>query len=248
MPSALLVTGGSRGIGAAIVHHAARAGWEVGFTYASDESAARTVAESVAAAGGRALAIHADVADEDAVLHAFAETERAFGPLGGLVNNAGITGGVGRVEDVARPMLERLFAVNVIGAMLCSREAVRRMSTARGGRGGAIVTITSRASAYGAPDTYVHYAATKGALEVFSLGLAREVAAEGIRVNAVSPGMIDTEIHAAAGDPDRPARMLPIIPAHRMGTPDEVAEAVIWLLSPAASYVVGASLDVGGGR
>jgi NAD(P)-dependent dehydrogenase (short-subunit alcohol dehydrogenase family) len=248
MPSALLVTGGSRGIGAAVVRRAAEAGWDVAFTYASDAQAARAVEEQVARVGGHALAIHADVADEAAVVRAFDETEKRFGPLGGLVNNAGITGGVGRVANLERGMLERLFAVNVIGAMLCAREAVRRMSTASGGRGGAIVNITSRAAEYGAADTFVHYAATKGAMETFSLGLAREVAAEGIRVNAVSPGMIDTEIHAAAGDPDRPARMLANIAIGRMGTADEVAEAVIWLLSPAASYVVGASLDVGGGR
>jgi NAD(P)-dependent dehydrogenase (short-subunit alcohol dehydrogenase family) len=248
MSSALLVTGGSRGIGAAIVRRAADAGWDVAFTYASDAQAARAVEEQVVQAGGRALAIRGDVADEAAIVRAFDETEKTFGPLGGLVNNAGITGGVGRVADLERAMLERLFAVNVIGAMLCAREAVRRMSTARGGRGGAIVNITSRAAEYGAADTFVHYAATKGAMETFSIGLAREVAAEGIRVNAVSPGMIDTEIHAAAGDPDRPARMIANIAAGRMGTADEVAEAVIWLLSPAASYVVGASLDVGGGR
>jgi NAD(P)-dependent dehydrogenase (short-subunit alcohol dehydrogenase family) len=248
MPSALLVTGGSRGIGAAIVRHAADAGWDVAFTYASDTEAAREVEAHVAQAGRRALAIRGDVADESAIVRAFDQTEAAFGPLGGLVNNAGITGGVGRVANLERAMLERLFAVNVIGAMLCAREAVRRMSTATGGRGGAIVNITSRAAEYGAADTFVHYAATKGAMETFSIGLAREVAAEGIRVNAVSPGMIDTEIHAAAGDPDRPARMLANIAAGRMGTADEVAEAVIWLLSPAASYVVGASLDVGGGR
>jgi NAD(P)-dependent dehydrogenase (short-subunit alcohol dehydrogenase family) len=248
MPSALVVTGGSRGIGAAIVRHAARAGWQVGFTYASDEDAARAVEAEVLAADGRALAIRADVADEDAMRDAFAQTEDAFGQLGGLVNNAGITGGIGRVAEVTRPMLERLFAVNVIGAMLCAREAVRRMSTATGGRGGVIVNVTSRAAEYGAADTFVHYAASKGALESFSIGLAREVAGEGIRVNAVSPGMIDTEIHAAAGDPDRPGRMLAGIPIHRLGTADEVAEAVVWLLSPASSYVVGASLDVGGGR
>ncbi|HTW86336.1 MAG TPA: SDR family oxidoreductase [Candidatus Sulfotelmatobacter sp.] len=248
MSSALLVTGGSRGIGAAIVRRAAEAGWSVAFTYAADADAARAVEAEVTGAGGRALAVRADVANEDEMQHAFAETERAFGPLGGLVNNAGITGGVGRLVDLERSTLERVFAINVVGAVMCAREAVRRMSTARGGRGGAIVNITSRAIAYGAPDTYVHYAASKGALEVFSLGLAREVAAEGVRVNAVSPGMIDTEIHAASGDPDRPARMLPTIPMHRMGTADEVAEAVIWLLSPASSYCVGATIDVGGGR
>ncbi|MBV9439407.1 MAG: SDR family oxidoreductase [Candidatus Eremiobacteraeota bacterium] len=245
---ALLVTGGSRGIGAAIARRAAVAGWDVALTYERDSDAAHTVAAEVKRAGRRALAQRADVAEERDVVHAFDAAESALGPITGLVNNAGITGGLRRVESVDPDMLTRLFAVNVIGTMLCAREAVRRMSTAHGGTGGAIVNVSSRAAQLGGAGEWVHYAATKGAVETFTRGLAREVVREAIRVNAVAPGLIETELHAAAGAPDRTVRLAPGIPAGRSGTADEVAEAVVWLLSPAASYVVGAILPVSGGR
>jgi NAD(P)-dependent dehydrogenase (short-subunit alcohol dehydrogenase family) len=244
----LLVTGGSRGIGAAIVRQAAAAGYPVALTYVQDAAAAEALVAEVTARGGRAYAVRADVAVEDDILAAFSAAETALGPLGALVNNAGITGPIGRVEALDRAMLERLFAINVIGTLLCAREAVRRMSTKHGGRGGVIVNLTSVAARIGGPGELVHYAATKGAVDSITVGLAREVAAEGIRVNAVAPGLIETEIHAAAGDAGRPARLAASIPMQRTGSAEEVAQCVLWLLSPAASYVTGATIDVSGGR
>ena len=203
--------------------------------------------QEIVASGGRALAIRADVAQEDQILSMFKQAENQLGPIKALVNNAGVTGGFTRVEDVTADAIERTLAVNVAGVILCAREAVRRMSTKHGGKGGAIVNISSRASATGAPGEWVHYAASKGAIDSLTIGLAREVALEGIRVNAVSPGLIETDIHAS-GAPGRLDRLVPTVPMQRAGLPDEVAEAVLWLLSPAASYTTGAILNVSGGR
>jgi NAD(P)-dependent dehydrogenase (short-subunit alcohol dehydrogenase family) len=244
----MLVTGGSRGIGAAIVRAAAAAGYEIALTYAEDRAAAEQVAAEVNGSGRRAVVVKADVAREDDVLAAYAAVDDAFGRLDALAINAGITGRFTRVEDVDAATLERVLAVNVTGAFLCAREAVRRMSTARGGSGGAIVVVSSRAAGLGSPGEYVHYAASKGAVDALTRGLAKEVAREGIRVNAVAPGLIDTEIHARGGRPERVARITPTIPMERIGTADEVAATVLWLASAQASYVTGAILDVSGGR
>lgn len=244
----LLVTGGGRGIGAAIARLAAARGFAVAVNYRHDTNAAEAVVAAIRASGGQAVAIQADVAREPEVLRLFAAAEEALGPIGALVNNAGITGGFARVEEVAAATVEAVLAANVAGPILCAREAVRRMSTRRGGGGGAIVNISSLAARTGGSGEWVHYAASKGAIDSFTIGLAREVAAEGIRVNAVAPGLVSTDIHAAAGAPDRPARLAPAIPMRRAGTPEEIAEAVLWLLSPAASYVTGTILEVGGGR
>lgn len=223
-------------------------GWAVAVNYCTGESEATRVVEEIVSGGGRASAIHADVSREPDVVRLFETAERELGPIRGLVNNAAITGGRARVEEVTSKALDRVFAVNVSGAILCAREAVRRMSTRRGGMGGAIVNISSIASRTGAAGEWVHYAATKGALDSFTLGLAREVATEGIRVNAISPGLIETGLHAANGEPGRLQRMMPSVPMRRAGLPEEVAEGVLWLLSPAASYTTGSILEMGGGR
>ena len=244
----MLVTGGSRGIGAAIVRAAAAAGYEIALTYADDRAAAEAVAAEVNGSGRRAVIVQADVAREADVLAAYAAVDDAFGRLDALAINAGITGRFTRVDEIDVATLERVLAVNVTGAFLCAREAVRRMSTARGGSGGAIVVVSSRAAGLGSPGEYVHYAASKAAVDTLTRGLAKEVAAEGIRVNAVAPGLIDTEIHARGGRPERVARITPTIPMERIGTAGEVAATVLWLLSQEASYVTGAILDVSGGR
>ncbi|HTZ84643.1 MAG TPA: SDR family oxidoreductase [Candidatus Acidoferrales bacterium] len=247
-PGTLIVTGASRGIGAAVAKLAAQRAYAVAVNFNTGESEANKIVSEIVAANGRALAIQADVSREDQILKLFQAAERELGPIKALVNNAGVTGGFARVEDVTVGQIETAFAVNVTGSMLCAREAVRRMSTKRGGTGGAIVNISSRAAQTGSPGEWVHYAATKGAIDSFTVGLAREVATEGIRVNAVSPGLTDTELHAANGEPGRLQRLMPSIPMKRAGLPDEIAEGVLWLLSPAASYVTGAILEIGGGR
>ncbi|HZX67361.1 MAG TPA: SDR family oxidoreductase [Candidatus Elarobacter sp.] len=248
MPKTLLVTGGSRGIGAAVALRAAADGYDVALTYAEDSTAARGVVDGIEAAGRRAVALHADVAREADVLEVFTALDEEFGALDAVVINAGITGRFSRVDELDAATLERVMAVNVIGAFLCAREAVRRMSTAHGGRGGAIAFVSSRAASLGSPGEYVHYAASKGAVNTLTVGLAKEVAREGVRVNAISPGMIATEIHARAGQPERLERIAPLIPMGRAGTADEIAAAILWIVSPAASYVTGAVLDIGGGR
>lgn len=244
----LIVTGGSRGIGAAISRLAAAQGYSVVVNFSENDKAAAALINEIKRSGGRCTAIRADVASETEVRYLFAEAERQLGPLTALVNNAGITGGFARVDSIKTEMLQRLLAVNVAGTILCAREAVRRLSTKHGGRGGGIVNISSRAAELGSPGEWVHYAASKGAVNTFTVGLAREVASEGIRVNAVAPGLVETEIHAAAGDPGRPAKMANTIPLGRAARPQEIAEAVIWVLSPAASYVTGTILAVSGGR
>jgi NAD(P)-dependent dehydrogenase (short-subunit alcohol dehydrogenase family) len=244
----LIVTGASRGIGAAVARLAGERGYAVAVNYSTGEAEARTVVEEITAPGGRAFAIQADVSQEQDILRMFETAEKQLGPIRALVNNAAVTGGFARVEDISAKAIERTFAVNVSGAILCAREAVRHMSTRRGGRGGAIVNISSRAAHTGSPGEWVHYAASKGAIDSFTIGLAREVATEGIRVNAVAPGLVETGLHAANGEPGRLQRLMPSIPMQRAGQPNEIAEAVLWLLSPAASYVNGAILEVGGGR
>jgi NAD(P)-dependent dehydrogenase (short-subunit alcohol dehydrogenase family) len=244
----LLVTGAGRGIGAAVARLGGRDGYAVAVNYAASAREAEAVAREIRQAGGRAIAVQGDVAKEDDILRVFATVERELGPIAALVNNAGITGGVHRVDELTLDTLEKTFAVNVTGSILCAREAVTRMAKSRGGEGGAIVNISSMAAKLGGPFEWVHYAASKGAIESFTIGLAREVADDGIRVNAVRPGLIESDIHLAAGDPDRPNRLGPTVPMKRAGTADEVAEGIVWLLSPAASYVTGAILEIGGGR
>jgi NAD(P)-dependent dehydrogenase (short-subunit alcohol dehydrogenase family) len=244
----LVVTGGSRGIGAAIAKLAGDRGFSVAVNFATDAAGAGAVAEQIVSAGGRACAIQADVAREEDIIRLFDTAERELGPLRALVNNAAITGGLARVESVSASTLAQVMAVNVTGAILCAREAVRRMSTRHGGRGGAIVNISSRATRIGSAGEWVHDAASKGAIDSFTIGLAREVATEGIRVNAVAPGLIETGLHAANGVPDRLDRLAATIPMQRPGTALEVAEGVLWLLSSTASYTTGAILEIGGGR
>jgi NAD(P)-dependent dehydrogenase (short-subunit alcohol dehydrogenase family) len=244
----LIVTGASRGIGAAVATLAGERGYAVAVNFATGEASAKKVVDEIVAGGGRAVSIHADISSEQQIVRMFQTAERELGPIKALVNNAGITGGLARVEEVSSVAITSVFAVNVGGAMLCSREAVRRMSTRRGGTGGAIVNISSRAAHYGSAGEWVHYAASKGAIDSFTIGLAREVATEGIRVNAVAPGLVDTELHAANRDPGRLQRMMGSIPMGRAGAPREIAEGVLWLLSPAASYTTGAILEIGGGR
>lgn len=245
---ALIVTGASRGIGAATARLAAARGYAVCVNYHSSREAAEAVVASIAGAGGRAIAVAADIATEAGVLHLFESCDRELGTLAALVNNAGILERQMRVEEMGAERLERVFATNVIGTILCAREAVRRMSTRHGGRGGAIVNVSSLAATLGSANEYVDYAASKGAIDTFTVGLAREVAAEGIRVNGVRPGLIYTGIHASGGDPGRVDRVKSAVPMKRGGEPDEVARAILWLLSEDSSYCTGTSIDVSGGR
>lgn len=248
MEKVLLVTGGSRGIGASTCLQAARQGWAVAVNYTANSLAADDVVREIRASGGRAMAVQADVADEAQVLRMFEQMDAKFGRLTGLVNNAGVVDVAARVEDMSVARWRRMFDINVIGSLICAREAVRRMSTKHGGSGGSIVNLSSAAARLGAPGQYVDYAAAKGAIDAFTIGLAKEVAAEGIRVNAVRPGLIETEIHASGGLPNRVKDLQHMVPMQRGGSAEEVAEAIVWLLGEGASYTTMSLIDVSGGR
>ena len=243
-----LVTGGSRGIGAATCLQLVKAGYAVIINYAAAQASSDKLCERIALAGGTALGLQADVADEAQVLAMFAAIDAKFGRLDALVNNAGVVDMTARLDEMSVTRLKRMFDINVIGSLVCAREAVKRMSTRYGHSGGGIVNLSSAAAKIGSPGQYLDYAASKGAIDTFTLGLAKEVAAEGIRVNGVRPGIIDTDIHASGGIPDRAAQMAPQVPMRRAGSADEVANAIVWLLSDAASYVTGTTIDVTGGR
>jgi len=243
-----LVTGGSRGIGAAAALLAAERGWAVAVNYTNDAAAANGIVARIRDQGGTAIAVQADVSDEAAVLAMFATVDRELPPLGALVNNAGVVDLQGRVDETTTARLQRMFAINVFGSFICAREAILRLSTKHGGSGGTIVNLSSAAARIGSPGQYVDYAAAKGAIDVFTMGLAKEVALEGIRVNAVRPGIIATDIHASGGTPDRAQQMAPLVPMQRAGSAEEVAQAIVWLMSEASSYTTGAVIDVTGGR
>jgi NAD(P)-dependent dehydrogenase (short-subunit alcohol dehydrogenase family) len=247
-PKIALITGASRGIGAATARLAARQGWAVAVNYTRDAEAAGAVVASITAEGGTAIAVQADVADEAQVLAMFRTVDAQLGRLSALVNNAGVVDVPARVEAMSVARLKRMFDINVIGSFICAREAVLRMGTRHGGAGGSIVNVSSAAARLGAAGQYVDYAAAKGAIDSMTLGLAREVAADGIRVNAVRPGLIETDIHASGGLPDRVRDLAHQVPMLRGGTAEEVAEAIVWLMSPAASYTTATLMDVSGGR
>lgn len=248
MTSIVLITGASRGIGAATALLAARHGWDVAVNYSSNEVAAQTVVQAVQALGRRAMAVQADVADEAQVLAMFARIDQELGRLGALVNNAGVVDRAQRLQDMDMARWRRMFDTNVLSSFLCAREAVRRMSTAEGGAGGSIVNVSSRAACLGSANQYVDYAASKAAIDTMTLGLAHEVAAQGIRVNGVRPGLIETDIHASGGQPDRVQRLSAGVPLGRGGTADEIAQAIYWLMSDLSSYCTGSFIDAGGGR
>lgn len=245
---AVIITGGSRGIGAACARLAARDGWSVCVNYTSNAEAAKAVVADVEAAGAKAIAVQADVSREDDVLRLFKVAADALGPVTALINNAGILENQMKLEQMSAERFARVFSVNAIGALLCAREAVRVMGTSHGGNGGVIVNVSSAASRLGSPNEYIDYAASKGAMDTMTIGLAKEVGGDGIRVNAVRPGLILTDIHAASGEPGRAERLAPQVPVGRPGTAEEVAETVVWLMSEKSSYVNGALLDVSGGR
>ncbi len=242
------ITGGSRGIGASTVLGLARAGWDVAFTYRVESAAANALVTQVRDLGAQAMTVRCDVAEEASIVHAFEKVTAELGVLTAFVNNAGVVDVATRVDEVTVERLERMFRINSIGAFIAAREAVLRMSTKHGGKGGSIVNVGSAAARIGAPGQYVDYAASKAALDTLTLGLSKEVAAEGIRVNCVRAGVTRTDIHASGGQPDRAEQMGPLIPLGRPGEPDEVAAAIVWLCSPESSYVTGALLDVSGGR
>jgi len=244
----MLITGGSRGIGAATAMLAAEAGFAVAINYHRNEAAAQSVVAAITAGGGSAVAIQADISKEDQVLRLFSETDRLLGSLTSLVNNAGILERQMRLDEMDAARLQRIFTVNITGQLLCAREAVRRMSVKYGGQGGTIVNVSSIAARTGAPHEYIDYAASKGALEAFTIGLSKEVAAEGIRVNAVRPAFIHTGIHADGGEPGRIERLKASIPMQRGGFDKEVAEAILWLASEKSSFSTGTFIDVSGGR
>lgn len=248
MGGVLVVTGGSRGIGASCARLGAQAGWSVCISYRSNEPAASKVVADIEAAGGRALAVASDVIAERDVADLFDQAQSAFGQVTGLVNNAGILAPASRLADIELDRWNSTIATNLTGTFLCAREAVRRMATSAGGPGGAIVNVSSMAAVLGAPSEFIDYAASKGAVDALTIGLAKEVATDGIRVNGVRPGLIDTEIHAASGDASRAARLAPTVPMQRIGTADEVARTILWLLSDEASYCTGVTLNVSGGR
>lgn len=248
MSQIVLITGGSRGIGAATALQAARAGYAVAVNYTANSLAADEVVRQIRQGGGTAITVQADVAEESQVLAMFEKVDAKLGRLTALVNNAGVVDRTERVDGMNVARLKRMFDINVIGTMVCAREAVKRMSTRYGGAGGAIVNVSSVAARLGGPGQYVDYAAAKGAVDTFTLGLAKEVATEGIRVNAVRPGIIETDIHASGGLPNRAHDMAPQVPMQRAGSADEVAQSIVWLLGSGSSYTTGALLDIAGGR
>jgi NAD(P)-dependent dehydrogenase (short-subunit alcohol dehydrogenase family) len=247
MNSVAIVTGGSRGIGRATSLAAAKRGYKIVVGYASNKAAADEVVASIESSNGKAIAVKCDVGNEADILALFKAADQ-FGPLAALINNAGIVGVTSRVDDMSAERIQRMMAVNVTGSILCAREAVKRMSTRHGGKGGVIVNLSSVAAKLGSPNTYVDYAASKGAIDSFTVGLGHEVAGEGVRVAAIRPGLIDTEIHASGGEPDRAHRLSHMVPMKRVGTAEEIANAIVWLMSDDASYVTSAILDVSGGR
>ena len=247
MADVMIITGGSRGIGAACVRLAAKAGYAVCFSYVSNKAAADKLVAEIEAGGGVARAVHSDVASRTDCNTLFEEAAK-LGTIKGLVNNAGIVGVTARLDEMTDERMERIMQVNIMGTLYCSQLAVKAMSTKHGGKGGNIVNLSSAAAILGSPSTYVDYAASKGAIDTFTVGLAREVATEGVRVNGVRPGIIDTDIHASGGEPDRVAKMRDAVPMKREGSAEEVAQAIIWLMSDAASYVTGTTIDVTGGR